>query len=180
MLSKDFFDLYNSVSSKFFDVTEDETLFSGVVASEDSELIAFLLQLDAERLDTAKIDAMHDSDKPHELYIKDLDEPELYEDTGHWKITLSKDSIAQKLSDLADGVSLFLNKESFFSFLERLDPFQKDSHRYDNETRLFLVYGLDQPIGGEHFFAAGDNSSFLSLKANLPTSDDVHNLVHVM
>ncbi|MEL0638692.1 hypothetical protein V6259_18300 [Marinomonas sp. TI.3.20] len=179
MLSKDFFDLYNTISNRFSDISESEVLFSGLVELEDSELISFLQTLDRDGLDTPKIDVMYDTSSQHSLSIKDLDDPELYEDSAPWKVTLSKDNIAKKLSDLSGDTHLFLNIESFFSFLELLDPFQKDSHRYDSHTRLFLVNGLDKPMGGEHFYAVSTNSGFPNLEPKLPNSDDVHNLVHV-
>lgn len=179
MLSKDFFDLYNAIASKFSEILEDESLFFGLVNAEDGALISFLQKLYQDGVDTPKIDAMYDTDSRHSLDMADLDDAELYEDTGPWKITLSKDDIVKKLSDVADDTRLFFSQGAFFSFLEHLDPFQKDSHCYDSETRLFLVNGLDQPLGGENFYATGINSSFPDLETTLPSSDDVHNLVHV-
>lgn len=179
MLSKDFFDLYNSVAPKLFDISEDERLFFGLVNAEDRALISFLQKLDRDGIDTPKIDAMYDTRSQHSLNMVDLDDVEIYEGTSPWKITLSKANIAKKLSDVTDDTRLFFSKESFFSFIEQLYPFHKDNHCYDSDTRLFLVNGLEQSLGGENFYATGSNSSFPDLVTTLPSSDDVHNLVHV-
>ncbi|TPE44166.1 hypothetical protein FJM67_16980 [Maribrevibacterium harenarium] len=179
MLSKDFFDLYNTIASKFSEILEDESLFFGQVNAEDGALISFLQTLDRDGIDTPKIVAMYDTSSQRSLDMADLDDAEMYEGTGPWMITLSKDDIAKKLSDVADDTCLFFNSECFLSFLECLEPFHKDNHTYDRRTRLFLVNGLDQPIGGENFYAIGTNSSFPDVETKLPSSDDVHNLVHV-
>ncbi|WP_417560197.1 hypothetical protein [Marinomonas sp.] len=179
MLKNDFLTQYDLISDKLSQIDEDTSIYTAIVQDPSIEVVNFLKKIISLELDDPNIFVWYGSENSHKLEYDDLEDTDVCEGSSPWKITLNKINILEKLIDFTPKASLFLGEDSFFAFLEKLDPFNADSRQYDSQKQTFLVNGLKHSLGGEHFYATGINGRLPTFNAQLPSSDDVHNLVHV-
>lgn len=179
MLKNDFLEQYNNISKWLSHSNETHTIYNAIIEEPNAEVVNFLKYIISAGFDDPNITIWHGTDSEHQIEYFELDEDDVCDQSAPWKITLNKKNIKDKIFELSENTYLFLDKGNFFYFLEHLDPFKTSTSSFDNKSHLFIVNGLEDTIGGEHFYAAGAVSNFPALQAKLPTSDEVHNLVHV-
>lgn len=173
-----FIKILEDIDSDVNYIVEDDSILKIHGENYNSKISNLYSKIIEENLDFPNVELLYETEDKSLLNTEEIFDDDIYDKNYSWRFTLDKGKVLTEGKDYE--YIFYYCKKAFYDNFSNDNVFSHLNENFDYKIRVFVVNSLKKSFGGGNLYILSpQDMGFSYRKSTLPSSEDIHKLIHV-